>query len=202
MKTHLAWKVNENLTNPAEISESPLPGRTRRPARHRMAQGGILMRQTDYDRALATAYARRWALGRNPAYYDFSGIGGDCTNFASQSLFAGAGIMNYTPVFGWFYRSASDRTASWTGVEYLYHFLTKNNSVGPYARVVDLSEAVPGDLVQLGTEDGFYYHTPIITSLVPEILVAAHSYDALDRPLLSYDFARLRVLHIEGIRKW
>lgn len=29
--------------------------------------------------------------GRSPAYYDFSRIGGDCTNFASQGLYAGAG---------------------------------------------------------------------------------------------------------------
>lgn len=160
------------------------------------------MREAYYDRDLAVAYARRWALGRNPAYYDFSGIGGDCTNFASQCLFAGAGIMNYTPVFGWYYRSVSDRAAAWTGVEYLYNFLTENHSVGPYARVVDKTQVLPGDLVQLGTEDAVFFHTPVITSLWPEILVAAHSYDALDRPLSSYDFALLRFLHINGVRKW
>ena len=33
-----------------------------------------------YDRAHAVAYARRWALSRNPLFYDFTGIGGDCTN--------------------------------------------------------------------------------------------------------------------------
>ena len=155
------------------------------------------MREAYFDRDLAVAYARRWALGRNPAYYDFSGLGGDCTNFASQCLFAGAGIMNYTPVYGWYYRSVS-----WTGVEYLYNYLTRNDSVGPYALVVDWSKALPGDLVQLGTEEGDFFHTPVITSLWPEILVAAHSYDALDRPLSSYDYALLRFLHIEGVRKW
>ena len=111
------------------------------------------MREAYFDRDLAVAYARRWALGRNPAYYDFSGLGGDCTNFASQCLFAGAGIMNYTPVYGWYYRSVSDRAAAWTGVEYLYNYLTRNDSVGPYALVVDWSKALPGDLVQLGTEE-------------------------------------------------
>ena len=80
------------------------------------------MRQANYNRAAAVAYARRWAMGRNPAYFDFERLGGDCTNFASQCLFAGAGIMNYTPVTGWFYRSASDRTAAWTGVEYHYFY--------------------------------------------------------------------------------
>ena len=47
---------------------------------------------TPYDRDAAVAYARRWALSRNPLYYDFEDIGGDCTNFASQYIFAG-GIM-------------------------------------------------------------------------------------------------------------
>ena len=47
-----------------------------------------------YDEAAAVAYARRWALLRNPAYLDFHGLGGDCTNFVSQCLYSGAGVMN------------------------------------------------------------------------------------------------------------
>ena len=54
-----------------------------------------------YDRSAAVAYARKWAFGRNPEYYDFGGIGGDCTNFVSQCLYAGAGVMNFTPELGW-----------------------------------------------------------------------------------------------------
>jgi len=34
-----------------------------------------------YDRAAAVAYARKWALSRNPRYYDYEDLGGDCTNF-------------------------------------------------------------------------------------------------------------------------
>ena len=60
------------------------------------------MQLLSYDREAAVAYARRFALSRNPAYYDFSDLGGDCTNFASQCIYAGAGIMNYTPTFGWY----------------------------------------------------------------------------------------------------
>ena len=58
------------------------------------------MREIPYDRNAAVAYARKWAMDRNPAYYNFDGIGGDCTNFASQSIYAGSKIMNYTPVMG------------------------------------------------------------------------------------------------------
>ena len=61
-----------------------------------------------YDRRAAVAYAHKWAYTRNPAFYDFSDIGGDCTNFASQCLYAGTGIMNFTPEFGWYYIDATD----------------------------------------------------------------------------------------------
>lgn len=160
------------------------------------------MKEVAYDRQAAVSYARRWALDRNPAFYNFDRIGGDCTNFASQSIHAGTKIMNYTPVMGWYYRSSYDRSPSWTGVGYLYNFLINNKSVGPYAHVVSQREAQPGDIVQLGTYDGRFYHSPVITAITPEILVAAHSDDALDRPLSSYVYDQARFLHIDGVRVW
>ncbi len=160
------------------------------------------MRDIPYDRNAAVAYARRWALHRNPAYYNFDKIGGDCTNFTSQSIYAGAKIMNYTPVMGWYYRSSYDRAAAWTGVQFLYNFLINNRSVGPHAHVVPQSEAMPGDIVQLGTGSGHFYHSPVITAVTPAILVAAHSDDALDRPLSSYVYEAARFLHIDGVRTW
>lgn len=160
------------------------------------------MREVPYNRDAAVAYARRWALDRNRAYYDFESIGGDCTNFASQSIYAGARVMNFTKVLGWYYRSVSDRTASWTGVEYLYRFLVNNQSVGPYGHIVSQNEAEPGDIVQFGTRSGDFYHSPVITAVEPTILVAAHTYDALDRPLSSYIYDVARFIHIDGVRTW
>lgn len=162
--------------------------------------GVFAMREIPYDRAAAVAYARRWAFARNPAYYDFERSGGDCTSFASQCILAGAGVMNYTKVMGWYYRSSADRTASWSGVEYLYNFLTANAGAGPYAREVSLEDASPGDIVQLGRSDGHFYHSPVIVAVRPALLVAAHTTDALDRPLSSYAFDRARFLHILGVR--
>ena len=159
------------------------------------------MNEREYDREAAVAYAKKWAYGRNPAFYDFSRIGGDCTNYASQCIYAGAGVMNFTPVTGWFYRSANDRTASWTGVEYLYNFLTQNEGIGPYAKEVPLSELQIGDIVQLGRATGDFYHSPVVVGFSRgEILVAAHSYDAFDKRLSSYTFERARGLHIIKVR--
>ena len=158
-----------------------------------------------YDRAAAVAYAHKWAYRRNPLYFDFSTIGGDCTNFASQCIYAGAGIMNFTPLYGWFYRGADDRTPSWTGVQYLYDFLTRNLGAGPFASEVSLSQLEPGDVVQLAIDsEDRYQHTPVVVSVtspdLSDILVAAHSYDVDFRPLSTYHIRRLRCLHIEGVR--
>ena len=160
------------------------------------------MQKISYNRDAVVSYARKWAYSRNPNYYDFEKLGGDCTNFASQCIYAGSQIMNYTPVTGWHYRSASDRSASWTGVEYLFKFLTNNKSVGPYAHSVSRNEVLPGDIVQLGSYRGGFYHSPVIVAVEPTILVAAHTYDALDRPLDSYEYEMVRFLHIDGVRVW
>lgn len=161
-----------------------------------------------YDRAAAVAYARKWAYARNPAYFNFNTLGGDCTNFASQCLFAGCGVMNYEPTFGWFYRSANERTPSWTGVEYFYRFLTQNaaqpigNGAGPFAEDVPLSRLEIGDFIQFGKLTGDFYHTPIVVGFSGDVpLLAAHTYDAYNRPLTSYRYDKIRCLHILGARK-
>ena len=91
------------------------------------------MTELPYDRKGAVAYAKRWALGRNPQYYNFDGMGGDCTNFASQCVFAGCGVMNYTKDAGWYYLSPDNRAAAWSGVEFLHDFLVANRAAGPFA---------------------------------------------------------------------
>ena len=161
------------------------------------------MRDYEYDRQKAVDYALRWAMGRNPAYYDFEKIGGDCTNFASQCIYAGSGVMNWTPVEGWYYSSASSRSASWTGVEFLYSFLIKNLGRGPYARTVEAEDIQPGDIVQLSFGSGeAFTHSPVVLSVRNgEILVAAHTFDTVWRPLSNYTYDRVRYLHIEAVRK-
>lgn len=162
--------------------------------------------QFPYDRGKAVAYAQYWAYRRNPAYLDFSDLGGNCTNFVSQCLYAGSGVMNYTPTYGWYYNTSEDRTASWTGVEYLYNFLTQNQGDGPYGKEVSIQQVMPGDVAQLSNEEGVFYHTVLITVVpaqpVPaNVLVAAQSNDANCRPLDTYPYTGVRFIHIEGVRR-
>ena len=158
----------------------------------------------EYDRSLAVSYARTWALGRNPSYYDFSNIGGDCTNFVSQCLYAGSKIMNPTKTFGWYYYSISNRAPAWTGVNFLYNFLIKNSKKGVFAEEVPLSEVQVGDIIQLAKTSIGFYHSLIITSIGPtksinSILICTHTLDSLDRPLNTYQYDAIRFLHILGV---
>ena len=159
-------------------------------------------RAQGYDRAAAVAYAERWALLRNPAYLNFDGLGGDCTNFVSQCLFAGCGVMNWMPTTGWYYVSGNNRTASWTGVVFLYDFLISNRSAGPYAREVSRGELQPGDVVQLGHPGRRYTHAALVVAArAGELYVAAHTDDAWMRPLSDYRQQNRRYLRIEGARR-
>ena len=167
-----------------------------------------MLLQREYNRARAVQYAQRWALGQNPLYTNFKGIGGDCTNFVSQCILAGSCQMNPTPTYGWFYRSSNDRAPAWSSVEFLYDFLTgvpafaeNNGGIGPYASEMPLDYAELGDVIQLANDEGDYYHTLIISGFTEDdILVCAHTDDSLDRPLSTYQYARLRMLHILGVR--
>jgi hypothetical protein len=159
-----------------------------------------------YDRAKAVEYAHKWAYARNPAYLDFENLGGDCTNFASQCIFAGSGVMNYTPVFGWYYINSYNRTASWTGVNYLYNFLVNNKGSGPFAEEADFSGVEPGDIAQLSFRDSKHFdHSPVVVSVgnppgIGNILVAAHSFDTDFYRLIDFEPAYIRFIHIIGVR--
>ncbi|WP_416201089.1 MAG: Amidase-6 domain-containing protein [Thermocaproicibacter melissae] len=163
----------------------------------------MMLKEIAYNRAEAVRYAETWAMRRNPKFPNFDQMGGDCTNFASQCIYAGCGVMNPTPVTGWYCNSLEDRSPAWSGVEFLYKFLITNKSVGPYAAETGTDMLEPGDVIQLGDADGHFYHTPVVLSVENgNILVAAHSFDACFRPLYTYSFSALRCLHILGARIW
>lgn len=166
------------------------------------------MQIVPYDRRAAVAYAHRWAYSRNPRYYDYEDIGGDCTNFASQCLYAGSQVMNFTPTFGWYYIDANNKAPAWTGVPYFYNFLTRQErSIGPFGVETEMQLMIPGDFVQIRFENReVFSHTPVIVSVgdpptLSNILVAAHSVDADWRPVDTYPFQAIRFLHVLGVAK-
>jgi hypothetical protein len=158
---------------------------------------------SEWDHEKAVSYAHQWAYDRNRRYMDFSGMGGDCTNFISQCLHAGGASMNYTRTFGWYYNSASDRTPSWTGVSYLHNFLISNKGVGPFAYETSIYEMKPGDLVQLAFTPDTFSHSLLVIEVgekpdINNVLIATHSDDCDHRPLSTYPALNYRCLKINA----
>lgn len=161
-----------------------------------------------YNRERAVEYAMRWALDRNPLFVDFTGIGGNCTNFVSQCVLAGSCTMNYTPDFGWYYISGEDRAPAWSSVDYFYDFMvgtsefsSQNGGIGPFAREVARDAVELGDAIQYANASGDWYHTVLVCGFDgDEILVCAQSDNARNRPLSSYTNAKqYRFLHFDGV---
>ncbi len=162
--------------------------------------------ETVYDRRAAVIYALNWAFARNPRFYDFSDIGGDCTNYISQCLYAGCGVMNYSQENGWYYINSDDRAPAWTGVNFLREFLLSNRGTGVYGEESTLSEIQRGDIIQLINSQGRFYHTVIVSSVlypkIPQnIFVCAHTDDSRNRRLSTYNYADIFPIHIIGARK-
>lgn len=164
------------------------------------------MKEIEYDRARAYEYAKQWAYKRNPKYYNFDSVGGDCTSFASQCIYEGIKVMNYTKDVGWYYIDGNRKSPSWSGVQYLYNFLTKNKSVGPYAEETTKENLQIGDIAQLSFDGISFAHTLVIVKIenhnnLNQIYSASHTIDTFERPISSYNIKRIRFLHIIGGRK-
>ena len=154
-----------------------------------------------YNRENAVAYAKKYAFSQNSLFANFAGIGGNCTNFVSQCIYAGSCEMNYKPVFGWYYISLDDRSPSWSGVEYFYNFIIENADVGPFGRVATSDELENGDVIQLAKEGDGFYHTLLVVGFDGEdILVAAQTDNAYARPLSTYNYDYARYIKILGVR--
>ncbi len=160
------------------------------------------MKTYEYDRISAINYAQKWALARNPIYYNFDNLGGDCTNFVSQCLFAGSSVMNYSKNTGWYYNSLNDRAPAWSGVPFLYNFLLNNDGVSLFGKAVELSQISIGDVIFLVKNDVELYHSVIVTHVANnEFFVCSHTFDTINRPLYSYPYQFIRPLKILGVRK-
>ena len=122
------------LTNPYYLAYAGLPSQTPRTVTGRppaypvnnpvYAQG--------YDPAAAVAYAQQWAPGRNTAVFgDYSRVGGDCCNFASQCLAAGGLTMDDT-----WYSTEGKGSLAWISSTRLYRYLTQEINCGKGIAVI------------------------------------------------------------------
>lgn len=138
-----------------------------------------------YNRSLAVSYADQYWTNYNPAYTDFSGMGGDCTNFVSQCIRNGGAPDDTSGTQGsqwWYNLGTHARTPSWAGVDELYEYLMNNTNGGPKGTLTtNLYSVNLGDVIQIDrhSNGGDYTHTTIVTEIqyedIPYLYVNAHS---------------------------
>ncbi len=152
-----------------------------------------------YDRKKVYEYAEKWAYLRNPQYYNYEYLGGDCTNFVSQCVYAGCGEMNYDMNNGWYYINANNKSPSWTGVEFLYNFLVSNRSAGPKGIETTIDKLEIGDIIQLSFNGVQFTHGLVVVQNADNednTLIAAHTFDAFGRKVSSYEYLKYRCIHL------
>ena len=155
-----------------------------------------------YSRQKAVDYAYKWWNGRNPRFYNFDELGGDCTNFVSQCLNYGGIEMDYS-YLGWFYADLNNRSPAWSGVDEFFEYSTKNShAIGVRTKVVTADLIEVGDVVQMrqSGENGFH-HTLLVTKILGKtdfdsILLTGHTNDVKDRAISSYNFVDIRFLKV------
>lgn len=165
------------------------------------------MKEIEYNRQKVLEYAKKWAYGRNPIYYNFDNVGGDCTSFVSQCIYEGTKTMNYMKERGWYYINGNNKSPSWSGVEFLYDFLINNKLVGPYGKKTEQDKIEVGDIAQLSFSGNKFEHTLLIVNIenkmnLNKIYIASHTFDSYSKRISEYRFQKIRFIHIEGVRKY
>jgi hypothetical protein len=146
-----------------------------------------LPRKIRYDRARVVQYAETWWNRANPKFLEFAV---DCTNFASQCLYAGGAPMDYTGkrASGWWYAGKQGNQELWSFSWAVAHSLqsyTSSSRKGMRGIIVNSpQELQPGDMISYDWDgNGRYEHNTIVTAKdangMP--LVNAHTYNCRNR---------------------
>jgi hypothetical protein len=175
-----------------------------------------------YNRQQAVAYADKYAGGAwgarnehkyNPHYKDYSSIGGDCTNFASQVIGDSAEGGGLPMTSNWYYHNIQGGSEAWvrtdsfkdflvySGYGYIiargsFNELNTSNSRYPKGAFADLQI---GDLIAYEMR-GDVDHFSILTGRDPRgyPLVNSHSTDRYHVPMdLGWDkYTKFSLIHI------
>ncbi|MFC5289219.1 amidase domain-containing protein [Actinokineospora guangxiensis] len=140
-----------------------------------------------FNRSAAAAYATRHAKSYNTAYRRFSDVGGDCTNFVSQSMRAGGWPNDlgwYRDATNWWY-NAGGETWSWVNVAHWHSFAavhSKRTTLMSGARSLVAGEVLQADFTNNGSKD----HSMMVTLRQNgEVYLSYHTTDTLNRSYAS-----------------
>lgn len=166
----------------------------------------LMVIPNDDDRNLNRGMMRLYQIenwNKRPKQWgDFDNMGGDCTNYASQVLYAGGAPMITVGNYKWYYYGYNNRYPSWTGVEEFYDYLINNKADGVHGiEVQSVNELKTGDIIQMDLDgDGVFNHTSVVCNplgyngVLPTI--TSHSLDRFNEPILTFNFTDIRLIHL------
>lgn len=173
---------------------------------HRNASQAVFTKpsvQLAFSGSTAASYAKKWALGTNPAY---GRMRNDCTSFVSQAMRAGGWSMIVGSSYCddrkkdsvWWYRrngcrvdacpwawcptlTASHASYTWGGAHNFFKFASTSGRGKSAKHVMDLNI---GDVLQMDFRgSGHVGHTMIVTNKTSgNLFLSYHSTDHLDEP--------------------
>ena len=184
-------------------------GRSPTSARFSMATWDSTGGGNRYNRSEAVNYAREWSHGRNKGYYSYGKVGGDCTNYSSQCVYAGGIPMDedwksfqyeksiwgivLNPI-AWFEnndRYTWDVSPAWSTVSKQYEYFSNHYCGGiveisnpdEIAEAISNNVILPGDLMYFKNNAGLH-HSVIITKVEDGMIYyAGHTNNCFDKPL-------------------
>ncbi len=171
-----------------------------------------------YDGMKAAEYAQTYWYTYNSAFPSYSGVGGDCANYASQSVYAGLqqtmldfGLYNSDSWYHYNNRNETGENWTWTSTSRFHRYLMKGNGrqYGLYGMEIDIRDVRPGDIVHVDyTSDGEMDHSIVITHVdnmngsnsYSEILFSGHTADRKNQPLSDMGYRpTYRALRVFGL---
>jgi hypothetical protein len=178
--------------------------------------------QKTYNREQAIDYADKyagaaWGAGNerkyNNKYRNYSNLGGDCTNFASQVIADSSEGGGLPMTSTWFYQKNAGGSEAWIRTDSLKYFLVNRGygriiASGGFKQLSELNSRNPqGAFANLNLGDLITYemkgdvdHFAILTGWDPKgyPLVNSHSTDRFHVPLdLGWDkYTRFSLIHI------
>ncbi|CAH1059446.1 amidase domain-containing protein [Paenibacillus pseudetheri] len=156
------WYLDPLDEDPGKISDGFVGATSAARAKPELADG------TSYKRKRAVNYANKyagaaWGAGNkhryNKKYLDYTGKGGDCTNFASQVIGDPEEGGGLNMAGGWRYYPSSGGTRTWVQTDAFSNFLTRSGygrliAKGDYHHIVTPSQKYPeGAISQLQAGD-------------------------------------------------
>lgn len=158
-----------------------------------------------YDVDSAISYLYAYCDERNPYWYAYDAVGGNCMNFGSQVLLAGGIPRDEQGSAKWYWDNKNELALSWINVGRFYEYCRDNSGYGLVADTeASYYTGEIGDVVIVGFDED-HRHTTLISGIVRDdagnvvdYLITCNTTNYRDFPVSAYYYTFHRLIKIFG----